>query len=139
MTAGIVATGLIFFPAAPFFLFMHGKNISIPRGTEVPTFVNGNFELDLSKFRPATETAQSSTGAKAEVSMTSDPPGAEITLDGAFVGDTPSTIGIAPGEHTIDISKNGFVTWERKLAVTSGRIEVSAQLQATTPATNPSQ
>jgi hypothetical protein len=29
MTAGIVATGLIFFPAAPFFLFMHGKDITI--------------------------------------------------------------------------------------------------------------
>ena len=45
MTAGIVATGLIFFPAAPFFLFMHGKDISIPKGADVPTFVNGNFSL----------------------------------------------------------------------------------------------
>jgi hypothetical protein len=34
MTAGIVATSLVFFPAAPFFLFMHGKDISIPKGTE---------------------------------------------------------------------------------------------------------
>ena len=139
MTAGIVATGLIFFPAAPFFLFMHGKDISIPKGTEVPTFVNGNFQLDLSKFKPATETAQSSAGAKAEVSVTSEPSGAEITLDGAFVGNTPSTIGIAPGQHTIDISKHGFVTWERKLTVTSGRIEISAQLEAAPSANNASQ
>src|SRR5271154_884017 len=51
MTAGIVATGLILWPAAPFFLFMHGKEITIPKDTEVPTFVNGNFELDLSKFQ----------------------------------------------------------------------------------------
>jgi hypothetical protein len=29
MTAGIVVTGLIFWPAAPFFLFMHGKDITI--------------------------------------------------------------------------------------------------------------
>jgi hypothetical protein len=28
MTVGIVATGLLFFPAAPFFLFIHGKDIS---------------------------------------------------------------------------------------------------------------
>jgi hypothetical protein len=34
MTGGIVATSLVFFPAAPFFLFMHGKDISIPKGTE---------------------------------------------------------------------------------------------------------
>src|SRR5205085_7690395 len=45
MTAGIVATGLLFWPAAPFFLFMHGKDITIPKGAEVPTFVNGNFNL----------------------------------------------------------------------------------------------
>jgi TonB family protein len=28
-----------------------GKDISIPKGTEVPTFVNGNFQLDLPKFQ----------------------------------------------------------------------------------------
>jgi len=50
MTAGIVVTGLILWPAAPFFLFMHGKEITIPKGTEVPTFVSGNFPLNLSKF-----------------------------------------------------------------------------------------
>src|ERR1700686_2923889 len=33
MVGGMVATSLIFFPAAPFFLLMHGKDISIPKGT----------------------------------------------------------------------------------------------------------
>ncbi|MFZ0731526.1 MAG: hypothetical protein WAM79_04300, partial [Candidatus Sulfotelmatobacter sp.] len=32
MVGGMVATSLVFFPAAPFFLFMHGKDISIPKG-----------------------------------------------------------------------------------------------------------
>jgi hypothetical protein len=32
---GMVATAIVFFPAAPFFLFMHGKDISIPKGTEI--------------------------------------------------------------------------------------------------------
>jgi hypothetical protein len=31
MTGGMVATAIVFFPAAPFFLFMHGKDISILR------------------------------------------------------------------------------------------------------------
>jgi hypothetical protein len=31
MTGAMVATSLIFFPAAPLFLFMHGKDISIPK------------------------------------------------------------------------------------------------------------
>ena len=34
MTAGIVATGLLFFPAAPFFLFIKGKDITLPKGAE---------------------------------------------------------------------------------------------------------
>jgi hypothetical protein len=50
MTAGIVATGLLFWPAAPFFLFMHGKDTTIPKGAEVPTFVNGNFRLESASF-----------------------------------------------------------------------------------------
>src|ERR1700739_4740225 len=32
MVGGMVVTSLVFFPAAPFFLFMHGKDISIPKG-----------------------------------------------------------------------------------------------------------
>jgi hypothetical protein len=53
MTAGIVATSLIFFPAAPFFLFMHGKDITIPKGTELTAYVSGDMKLDIAKFQPA--------------------------------------------------------------------------------------
>jgi hypothetical protein len=41
MTAGIVATGLFFFPAAPLFLFMHGKDITIPKGAELTGYIDG--------------------------------------------------------------------------------------------------
>ena len=50
MTAGIVVTGLILWLAAPSFLFMHGKAITIPKGNEVPTFINGNFPLEMARF-----------------------------------------------------------------------------------------
>jgi PEGA domain len=136
MTAGIVATGLLFFPAAPFFLFMHGKDVTIPKGTEVPTFVDGNFELDLTKFQqsPVT-TAQAQVAAtpaptSAEISVTSNPPGADIQIDGTFVGNTPSTIGVDAGDHRIDVVKKGYASWERKVKVTSGKIEIAAELDA---------
>jgi hypothetical protein len=51
MTGGIVATSLVFFPAAPFFLFMHGKDISIPKGTEITAYINGDMKLELAKFQ----------------------------------------------------------------------------------------
>jgi hypothetical protein len=134
MTAGIVATGLIFFPAAPFFLFMHGKDITIPKGTEVPTFIDGNFHLDLAKFQTGatvTQTAQSTpaTNIGAELSVSSTPAGADILVDGAFVGSTPSTIGVSAGEHVITVSKKGYKSWERKVTVTSGKIEITAELE----------
>jgi antitoxin (DNA-binding transcriptional repressor) of toxin-antitoxin stability system len=58
MAAGMVVTGLIVWPAAPLFLLMHGKNVTISNGTEVSTFVNGDFELDLSKFDQAAPGSQ---------------------------------------------------------------------------------
>lgn len=133
MTAGIVATGLLFWPAAPFFLFMHGKDITIAKGTEVPTFVNGNFALDMAKFKPTTPvqaSTETQAGANAEVAVSSDPPGAEIEVDGIFVGSTPSTIGVPAGEHTITVKKVGFSVWERKLKVTTGSVQVSAALES---------
>src|SRR5216683_654733 len=51
MTGAIVATSIVFFPAAPFFLFMHGKDITIPKGTEISAYVAGDTPLDPSKFK----------------------------------------------------------------------------------------
>jgi hypothetical protein len=50
MTGAIVATSLVFFPAAPFFLFMHGKDITIPKGTEITAYTNGEIKLEAAKF-----------------------------------------------------------------------------------------
>ena len=50
MTGAIVATALVVWPAAPFFLFMHGKDTVIPKGTEITGYVNGEITLDRSKF-----------------------------------------------------------------------------------------
>jgi hypothetical protein len=51
MTGGMVATALVFFPAAPFFLFMHGKDTTIPKGTEITAYVNGEIKLDREKLK----------------------------------------------------------------------------------------
>jgi hypothetical protein len=55
MTGAIVATAIVFWPAAPLFLLMHGKDISIPKGTEITAYVNGEIPLNPAKFeaRPA--------------------------------------------------------------------------------------
>src|SRR5437899_11157207 len=55
ITGAIVATSIVFFPAAPLFLLVHGKDITIPKGTEITAYTNGDIPLDPKKF--VTQTA----------------------------------------------------------------------------------
>jgi hypothetical protein len=43
MTGAMVATAIVFWPAAPFFLFMHGKDVTIPEGHEVTVYTNADY------------------------------------------------------------------------------------------------
>jgi hypothetical protein len=141
MTAGIVATSLVFFPAAPFFLFMHGKDISIPKGTEITAYANGDLKLDLAKFQPAANQPtnvnasnrdQNASSPSAKLQIDSTPPGADIEVDGNFVGNTPSEVQLTEGDHTVNVKKAGFKNWERKMKTSAGsNIHVAAELEKT--------
>lgn len=50
MTTGIVLTSLVAWPAAPLFLLMHGKDITIPKGTAITAYVHGDMNLDEARF-----------------------------------------------------------------------------------------
>jgi hypothetical protein len=52
MVGAMVATSVVVWPAAPFFLFMHGKDISIPKGTQITAYIQGDAVLDPAKFTP---------------------------------------------------------------------------------------
>jgi hypothetical protein len=88
-------------------------------------------------FAPATP--QSGPGSpgqsenSASLNISSNPSGADIEIDGNFVGSTPSTVQLRSGEHEISISKKGFEAWHRKLNVTGGNINISADLDASGP------
>ena len=64
----------------------------------------------------------------AKVQVTSTPAAADIEIDGAFVGSTPSTIQLQPGKHQVVVRKNGFAKWERMVQVTGGDINLVAEL-----------
>jgi len=64
------------------------------------------------------------------LSVSSTPDGADIEVDGNFVGNTPSELSVAEGDHAIRIRKTGFVPWERKLTVTAGSaVRINAELE----------
>ncbi len=135
MTGAIVATSIVFFPAAPLFLFVHGKDITIPQGTEITAFVEGDMHLDMAKFGVAPPAPViAAPESQATIAIDSSPPGADIEVDGNFVGNTPSTVTVKPGTHEVKISKRGFNDWTRKLNVTGGNVHLSADLGAAAPA-----
>ena len=72
---------------------------------------------------------ESKQNGDAQIEVSSVPTGAEIELDGAFVGSTPSTIGLTAGDHEIVVKKNGFKAWNRKIKVTSGNVIITAELE----------
>jgi hypothetical protein len=130
MTGAMIATAIVFWPAAPLFLFVHGKDITIPKGTEITAFINGDVPLVLAKFQPQTAvTSASASVEQTTIEFTSVPPGADIELDGSYGGSTPSTDAIVPGEHTITVTKSGYKAWERKVKTTPGHVNVSAELE----------
>jgi hypothetical protein len=54
------------------------------------------------------------------VAIASEPGGAEIYVDGKFVGQTPSTIPMPTGDHRVILKIRGRKDWERTLEVLSG-------------------
>jgi hypothetical protein len=75
-------------------------------------------------------TAPAATPTTAKLSVTSTPDGADIEMDGSFVGNTPSDIDVPAGEHTVTVKRNGFQTWEKKLKVSSGsNVHLKAELE----------
>src|SRR6266446_2495377 len=70
------------------------------------------------------------TPTTAKLSVASLPDGADIELDGSFVGNTPSDIDVPAGEHTVTVKKTGFQSWEKKLKVSSGsNVHLKAELE----------
>lgn len=131
MTGAMVATAIVFFPAAPLFLFIHGKDITIPQGTEITAFVEGDMHLDMSKFGVAAVPSVTAAPVQPTIAFESTPPGADIEIDGSFVGSTPSTVSVTPGSHDITVKKKGFANWTKKMNVTGGNIHLNAELETT--------
>jgi hypothetical protein len=90
----MIGIAIVFFPAAPLFLFMHGKDITIPKVTEVTAYINGDIPLDPVRFQPkevklAADPAVAQPSAAASgvdsmlssVDVKSSPDGADITVD----------------------------------------------------------
>jgi len=69
------------------------------------------------------------------VSATSDPIGAQVLLDGKLKTATNNSFGVDPGWYTVTISKEGYISWQKKLRVQG---EIVARADAFLFPANPS-
>lgn len=113
---------------SPLRLMARGKDLEIPQGTRIVAYVDGEREISQNNNSPAPAASQiagppgSSEPASdiSSVVVTSTPDHADITVDGKFLGTTPSTVRIAPGDHSVTIEKMGFKAWQRIMTLTAG-------------------
>jgi PEGA domain len=75
----------------------------------------------------ASPVAAPDSGTQLRISST--PSDADIEIDGNFVGNTPSTVGVVAGQHQLVVKKSGYKPWEKKI-VSSGQVKVDAVLEA---------
>jgi hypothetical protein len=73
---------------------------------------------DNSQAEPAVESGPAMQPAS--ITVKSTPPGADINIDGKFMGSTPSTIQLTPGDHQVSIEKEQMTPWQRTMTVTAG-------------------
>lgn len=67
---------------------------------------------------PGSTPVNAPPAAQVRVAIDSEPSGADVNVDGAFVGNTPlPEFKLTPGQHDIEVKKTGFATWARRITV----------------------
>jgi PEGA domain len=102
-----------------------GSNNGSFQSTPVPATTVSSAQSDQSASVTASR-------PKVKCNFSSTPAGAEITLDGRYVGSTPSTLGVGLGTHVVVLFMPGFAQWKRELTVSDdSELTVNATLQKT--------
>ena len=141
LTAGVA---VVFWPAAPVLLLRKGQDITINKGMAFDVYTDANHNVGAAPVAVASAAAVSAApvtaaafpvpspapaGGMATIAITSPVAGADIEVDGAFVGNTPTTLQLAGGSHQVMV-KSGARQWRRALQVSGGStITLNAILQ----------
>jgi hypothetical protein len=150
LTAG---TAAVFWPAAPVMLLRKGNDVTINRGVSFDVYTDTNHTMTSKAAPPVAPTAVAAAHApvatvaaarpaapaaapsaapqsgSATISITSSSPSADIEVDGAFVGNTPTSLQLPSGQHRF-VVKQGAKSWQRTMQVNAGStITLNAVLQ----------
>jgi len=131
---------------------VHQHVVAKAAGTPVPTAANppqpravpscGFVDPALAQDAPTPSSAATPTLASevlkvATLVVTSEVPSAEINMDRAFVGKTPTSLSVSPGLHRFEI-KQGSQAWEREVQVNAdSTVSIHADFGAPVSASQP--
>lgn len=109
--------------------------VPVAVGEKDRDFVPVGVKTDVTKGseEKTTETKAASAppeAAKGAVNVSSNPTGADVSVDGDFVGDSPAALKLAPGKHTITVKMSGYKDWSREITVQAGSdVQLTANLE----------
>lgn len=99
----------------------------------VPTGVETKVVKESAGEKAAETTEKSAPpqgAATGSIAVSSTPQGAEVSVDGAFMGNCPATLKLSPGKHTIRVALSGHKEWNREITVLAGsELKLTAVLE----------
>ena len=105
-----------------------GLNFALA-SSELAALLKTRFGYSQPQANPSV-TSQS-LSPKVTVAVTSTPPGADIAVDGVFLGSTPSELLLDVGLRK-KITKKGYSAYERTVSLTAGsKLSIAAELETT--------
>ena len=109
----------------------HGSEVIVLNSDFMPD------ELHQAREYCRAETRKTPIQASTQIEIDSNPLGTDIELDGNYIGNTPSTVKVSSGEHTVKLTKNGYEPWERKITTLAGSVTISPELEPSLPVLEP--
>jgi hypothetical protein len=90
----------------------------IPVG--VSTSVTKGDSAEVKNASLASSSGAAPSDATGTVSVKTNPDGADVYVDGQFYGNSPATLKLKAGKHTIGVKMSGYKDWSRELATEAG-------------------
>jgi PEGA domain len=101
----------------------------IPVGVKTDV-TKGGEEKNETAANKINNAALVSESAKGAVNVSSNPAGADVLVDGEFVGNAPAALKLAAGKHAVTVKLSGYQDWTKDISVQSGsEVQLTANLE----------
>jgi PEGA domain-containing protein len=91
--------------------------VPVSVGDKERGFVPVGVKTDVARETSASPAVKDASGT---VTVNTSPDGADVYVDGQFYGNSPATLKLKPGQHTIQVKMVGHKDWSRDLSTTAG-------------------